>query len=355
MVYVGLDVHKGYSRVGLYNPVTGELVDLGKVSHEPEQVAGLLAELPTPKTVVLEAGRSSDYMAALLEPLAEEVWVVDPVAVRKLQERAAKTDRRDAAALAYWAAKGAIEPLWRPDAVLLDLRELTRGKTSITRLAVQVRCLMRSLLARHGYECPYRDLLGLKGQAWVDRVHLPTRAGQQLADLREVLVVLQGKADTMEQKVAQAAEAYEPARRLMTIPGVGPFLGLSLAVEIGDARRFPTPGHLRGYSGLVPRVHQSGDKDSRGRLTKRGNRWLRYAAVLAAQRMAAMRHADPRLKRTFLSVAFRHGHNPGKVACARRLLDLVHHLLCRHEDYRPRPPRRANVDGGTLQSAAARR
>ena len=76
------------------------------------------------------------------------------------------------------------------------------------------------------------------------------------------------------------------ARRLRTIPGIGPYLGLALAVEIGDISRFPEPAQLRGYSGLVPAVYQSGDKNARGPLTKAGNRWLRYAAVLAAQRIA---------------------------------------------------------------------
>jgi len=61
--------------------------------------------------------------------------------------------------------------------------------------------------------------------------------------------------------------------------------------------------------------------------------------VLAAQRMAVMRHADPKLKRTFLAVAFKHGRNPAKVACARRLLDLIHHLLTYQEDYQSPVPR----------------
>ena len=43
---------------------------------------------------------------------------------------------------------------------------------------------------------------------------------------------------------------------------------------------------------------------------------------------------DPKLKRTFLSVAFRHGRNPGKVAAARQLLDLIYHMLRKKEDYR---------------------
>jgi len=341
MIYVGLDVHKGFSRVGMFNPATGELADLGTVGGGKQQLEAKLEQVPAPKTVVLEAGRSSHYVAALLEPLAQEVWMVDPAQVRSLQQRMAKTDRRDAAALAFWAAKGALTPLWRPDAHTLDLRELTRGKTALTRMAVKVRVMIRALLARHGYECPHRDLLGQRAQQWLAQVSLPGYAGLMLETLRELLPVLQAKADGFERLVAGEAKQHAGAQRLATIPGIGPFLGLALAVEIGEARRFPTPAHLRGYSGLTPRVHQSGAREARGPLTKRGNRWLRYAAVLAAQRMAVMRCADPKLKRTFLSVAFRHGRNPAKVACARRLLDLVHHLLSQHQDYRAPVPREA--------------
>jgi len=333
MIWVGLDVHKGFSRMGMFDPASGAVQDLGTVRNEPCALEEKLSELPAPKTVVLEAGRSSYHMAGLLEAMAEQVWIVDPGEVRKLQRRVAKTDRRDAAALAWWAAKGVLTPQWRPDAELLDLRELTRGKTVLIRLSTQVRTRMRGLLARHGYECPHRDLLGERGQLWLDEVELEGHAGQMLAALGEILVVIQAKADEFERLVEQESSTHPVAHRLRTIPGIGPFLGLALAAEIGDINRFPSPPHLRGYSGLVPAVYQSGDKDARGPLTKTGNAWLRYAAVLATQRMAQMRHPDPTLKRIFLSVAFRHGRNPGKVAAARRLLDLVYHLLKEEEDY----------------------
>ena len=121
------------------------------------------------------------------------------------------------------------------------------------------------------------------------------------------------------------------------------FLSLALAVEIGDINRFPGPAQLRGYSGLVPAVYQSGQKDARGPLTKTGNKWLRYAAVLGAQRIGQMKEPDPRLKRIFLSVAFRHGRNPGKIAVARRLLDLIYILLKKGQDYRAPKPRVATA------------
>jgi len=187
MIYVGMDVHKRFSRMGSFDPATGELRDLGEVSNDREALQMRLAPLASPRTVVLEAGRSSYFVAGLLEPLAEEVWIVDPGEVRRLQHRVAKTDRRDAEALAWWAARGALKPLWRPDSQVLELRELTRGRTALTRLSTQLRNLIRSLLARHGYECPHRDLLSARGRAWLDQVRLEGYSGELLATFRMLL------------------------------------------------------------------------------------------------------------------------------------------------------------------------
>jgi transposase len=343
MIWVGLDVHKRFSRLGCFDPATGEIHDLGSVSNEEAALEGALGQLPPPRTVVLEAGRSSYHMAGLLESMAQEVWIVDPGEVRRLQHTISKTDRRDAAALAWWAAKGVLKPLWRPDAQTMDLRELTRGKTALTRMSTQVRTMIRLLLARHGHDCPHRDLMSERGQLWLEEVELEGHAAQMLAGLREILLIVQAKVDDFAQMVELESAEHPVAQRLRTIPGVGPFLSLSLAVEIGDITRFPGPAQLRGYSGLVPAVYQSGDKDARGPLTKAGNKWLRYAAVLAAQRIGMMKEPDPRLKRIFLSVAFRHGRNPAKIAVARRLLDLIYHILKKGQDYRVSRPRVATT------------
>ena len=59
-------------------------------------------------------------------------------------------------------------------------------------------------------------------------------------------------------------------------------LGLLIRAEIGDIRRFPTPGHLASYAGLVPRVDASAGRVRYGRITRRGSPWLRWALVEAA-------------------------------------------------------------------------
>ena len=55
---------------------------------------------------------------------------------------------------------------------------------------------------------------------------------------------------------------------LLTVPGVGWVLAYTIAAELGDINRFPTPRKLAGYSGLCPRVYQSGERDPRGPLSK---------------------------------------------------------------------------------------
>jgi transposase len=341
MLYVGLDVHKEFTTIGQFDPATGELTQLGEVATEKQQLIEALERLPAPRTAVLEAGRKSHWVAAMVESAADEVWIVDPLEVRRLQGRRAKTDRRDATGLAWWAAKGVLTPLWRPKAQTMDLRELTRGRIAMVRLTTRVRNIIRALCARHGEELPKGDLLGASAQKRLAELQLPGFAGLLLGMWRELLPILQQFVDRFEGPLQQAAAADPQAQRLMSLPGVGEVLALTMAVEIGEIERFDSPAQLRSYSGLCPRVSRSAARNHLGPLTKAGNRWLRYGVMLAAQQVPRARYPDRRLKRLYQRVAFGHGRNPAKVACARSLLDLIHHLLSNQEDYQLTPRRLA--------------
>lgn len=75
---------------------------------------------------------------------------------------------------------------------------------------------------------------------------------------------------------------------LKTVPGIGWVLGYTIAAEIGDISRFASPSKLVGYTGLCPRVYQSGEQDRWGSLVKNGPKHLRWALVEAAT--TAARH-----------------------------------------------------------------
>jgi transposase len=83
-----------------------------------------------------------------------------------------------------------------------------------------------------------------------------------------------------ELRASGADHPYVPL--LLTVPGIGWVLAFTIAAEIGDITRFASPKKLCGYTGLCPRVYQSGDRDSRGPPTKQGPKYLRWASATSA-------------------------------------------------------------------------
>ena len=128
---------------------------------------------------------------------------------------------------------------------------------------------------------------------------------------------------------------------LITIPGVGELLGLTLASEIGDISRFPTARKLFGYSGLTPTSNSPVRAPGSGALQVRLD-ILRWAAVEAAQQ--AWRPNKP-WQPLYLDVKQScHGKaNPAKAAVARKILIAAWHVLARQQPFNPSRPHDADT------------
>jgi len=123
---------------------------------------------------------------------------------------------------------------------------------------------------------------------------------------------------------------------LTTVPGIAWVIGYTIAAEIGEIERFASPAKLAGYTGLCPRVYQSGDSDRRGPLSKHGPRYLRWALVEAA--MGACRHPlyRERYQRTKRRLGRRLGPRVAQVELARSLAHSIWHMLIRGETFAPK-------------------
>jgi transposase len=110
---------------------------------------------------------------------------------------------------------------------------------------------------------------------------------------------------------------------LLTVPGIGWVLAFTIASEIGDITRFPSAKKLCGYTGLCPRVHQSGEKDRRGPLTKQGPKYLRWGMLEST--MHALRHPAyaERYKRNKKRLGRQRGARVAQIDIARKLTDLL--------------------------------
>ena len=119
----------------------------------------------------------------------------------------------------------------------------------------------------------------------------------------------------------------------ISIPGIGDILAVTIRYEIDDISRFVSSSKLCSYAGLVPSTYSSGNRTFQGRITKQGNKWLRWALIEAAQRAPLF---DMWL-REFYNRILKKGNKIAIVALARRLLEIIYQIWNERRPYYKKP------------------
>jgi transposase len=177
------------------------------------------------------------------------------------------------------------------------------------------------------------DLFGASGMEWLGQVVLPGQDNQLLASELGLLQVLRRKISESNGMVKELARGDKKIKLLRSIPGLGPFFSVLVAKEIDDISRFRDDKKLCAYAGLVPSTYASGGKVFHGRITKTGNKWLRWAFIEAVQPAIT---SDADLYAYYQRLKIRKGANAARVATARRLLTIVYRVLSQERLYERR-------------------
>jgi transposase len=329
MLYLGIDMHSKWFTLAGFDKATGELFQRRKTENTPAAMAALFADLPSPRCGAMESGTNAVAMHRLLAPYFQELIIVAPHKVWDRQHnKTVKTDHRDALALAEKLARKELTPVFVPTDDLREWRTLGRARIQTTQLVTQVTNQLYALLRGWGY-LDEKSLLSKAGRTWMKRLTLPALAQQVLDASLTTLETLQQREMAYEEALTTLGNADPICQLLRTIPYVGPFTAFILRAEIGDIARFATADALIAYSGLAPRVFQSGDHCRYGALTKVGNVYLRYVAVLLAQNAVKGKQDTP-FKRRYYRLAHTHELNEIKVMLARDFLAVVHSMW-RHQ------------------------
>ncbi len=134
---------------------------------------------------------------------------------------------------------------------------------------------------------------------------------------------------------APAGVEHEYVPLLMSAPGIAWVLGHTIAAEIGDIHRFASPSKLCGYTGLCPRVSQSGERDHRGSISKNGPKYLRWALIEAATHAVCSPVYRERYQRTAKRLGRQRGKKVARVDIARKLAEAIWYMLTRRQDFAP--------------------
>jgi transposase len=195
-----------------------------------------------------------------------------------------------------------------------------------------------------GKPCPVSDLFGAGGRALLARLTLPEPWIGNLTAALALIDNLDDQIDGCERNLRHLGADHPDVPLLMTAPGIAWVLGYTIAAEVGDITRFPSPKKLCGYTGLCPRVYQSGSRDQRGPLANNGPPYLRWALIEAATHAARHPCYHDHYQHTKQRLGRQRGARVARVEVAPKLTEAIWYLLTRHQPFAPaRPPTSALV------------
>src|ERR687885_2255100 len=233
-------------------------------------------------TVVMEACGAAHHWARVISGLGHEVKLIASEAVMPFVKRGKKNDSADAAAICAAAS--------RPEVKFVAVKSLDQQGVlalhSVRSLLVKQETMlanaMRGLATEFGLVVPKgMAKLGELVTLVEEEQSFPERARRAFAELREHYRGTTERIAGLEKQIVAHARQNEVARRLATIPGVGPITASLITATVGDGiGSFRSARHFAAWLGLVPRQHSSGGKNRLRKITKAGNGQIPDLSVL---------------------------------------------------------------------------
>ncbi len=293
----------------------------------------------SPCRVALEACGSAHYWARLLTTYGHEVKLIAPQFV-KPYVKSNKNDAADAEAICEAAQRPNMRFVSIKNIEQQDLQSLHRLRSLLVAQRTARINQIRGLLQEYGVELAqgpsvlFREVPLILEDA-DNGLGVLFRA--LLSDAYDELLHLDDKIKDYDQKVVQMSQQNEDAKRLQTIPGIGPITATALVAAIGSSvANFNNGRQLSAWLGLVPRQHSTGGRNTLLGISKRGDVYLRNLLIHGAR--STMKHVDKRSdarSQWSQSLLTRRHQNVATVALANKMARTVYALLKKSEDFKP--------------------
>ena len=237
---------------------------------------------PVAVRAAIESMNGARFAHDALERCGWEVEVADAQKVKGLAPLACKTDRIDA-----WCSPSSPAGTWCrrsgcPSFEQRVERERARWRLFLVRKRSWLKHRVHAQLLAFGDTCPVSDLFGRSGRELLGRLELPEPWRGGVVATVEIVDDLDRQISAIDRELKQLGAEHRYIPLLTSVPGIAWVLAYTITSEIGDIDRFASLTKLCGYTGLCPRVYQSGSTDRRGHLTHAGPKYLRWALMEAA-------------------------------------------------------------------------
>ena len=298
------------------------------------------------KLVVMEACGSAHHWARTFRARGIEVRLLPAQYVRAYVKRN-KTDAADAVALLEAARASDIKPVAVKSVEQQALQALHRTRSAWMSTRTRRINTLRGFCREFGLVVPEGAVRGIAQIArYLADEHsgLPAILRGSMRLLLEEIRLMEARIGQLEQELSLLAQQSPACQVLTSVPGIGLLTSTAMVAAVGDPRSFDSGRRYASFLGLTPREFSSGDHRYLGRISKRGDRYIRMLLTHGARsilRSATVakrvgRQID-RLKTWALAVQARTNHNKATCALANKLARIAWAVWSKHENYRGEP------------------
>ncbi len=266
-----------------------------------------------------------------------QVLLANPLKTKAIASAKIKSDKVDARILAHLLRSNLVAESYVPEKQLRELRSLLRHRVAITKIRTMIKNNTHALIDKYGFRPEFSNLFGKAGTRWLSTVQLDDSDRLMLNNHLQHLENLNQQREQVDKAIHSKACEDPDVKLLLSLTGVDVYTAMLIKSEIGNIERFPEYKKLVSWAGLAPSLHQSGNVEYHGHITKQGSKMLRWIMVEAAR--VAVNH-DPRMRTFYERVKHRRGDQKAIIAVANKMLKIIWFMLTRKEPYETRNMKR---------------
>jgi len=292
----GMDLHSNNVVIGVINQ-DGKRIAHRKLECELEQVTEFLKPLkPQIESMAVESTFNWYWLVDGLRAAGYPIDLANPAKIEQYNGIKHADDKDDAFFLAELQRLKILPKAYVYDPTLRPVRDLLRRRGSLVHQRTALLLSFKSLYARTtGQSLDLSEAKTMEPKEAPKLYEHP--ANQLIAQVQTENIQALGKSiSRIEKGVLASAREIPLYEKLLTLPGIGRILGMTVTMEVGEARRFKTDGDFASYCRMVDAKRLSNGKCKADNNQKCGNKYLAWAFVEAAN---YARRFDERCRRWY--------------------------------------------------------
>jgi transposase len=333
--YTGLDISMKETAVCIVDEA-GKVIKEGTVPTDPKSISTFIKKtnLAVSK-VALESGCLSHWLAKGLQQLNIPAICVDARHIAAvLSTTINKTDKNDARGIANALRCNMYRQVHAKSSHAIARNTLLKARGALVEQRTHLTNTIRGLLKAYGIRLSCSATTNLFFRQVREQIaglnELEKFSIEKLVSLAETL---HKEVKELNKKVSKLVAEDEQAKRLQTVPGIGPITALCFKAEIDNPERFERSRSVGAYLGMTPTQYSSGETQRQGRISKCGSRELRHLLMEAGLVILTRSTRWSRLKAWGMKLMRKHGLKKAALAVGRKLAVIMHRMLITGDEF----------------------